>query len=595
MNKSLTTLILSTTLTAAALAQTPRAVEVERHRILYLSREYLRHSHYIQGKQGDFIVAWGWRILQFPLNSGKFKEVVPEDPKFRFSNGSAVVDLNNDGNQELIAGRYLRENHTEHEILWYERPASGDRWVPHHIGATPGPKLEMPHDLLWYSNPAAKLEGVVLTIGRAQLYLFEKPGDPKQPWKRHDLGRLPDPPQSGMRIVDMNRDGRPDIVTGMFWLECPPDPRAAGWTPHRYGEWDRQKKPWGGMNKHAIGDFDGDGELEMVVNESENEDSRVAVFKRNSKNPGGLWEATLLDTGLYCPHTLEAADLNEDGRLDFLMAEMDAGGWQFPVTATPRVWAYLNRGGLKFERLLLSGNWGVHEGKIAPKRYDGRLLFYGNSTTQPWYDGMVTNLSTWTIQPVRRWKTAFEDPLSRPPAKGWSWIREKAGAWKAGADGLALQTLPGTLWAKTNTAENVLVRPMPAARGVTTEVTVTATMAEISEQAGLIWYAGDDNYIKLVKEQKETAYAILAREEEGAARTYGRIPVVGPEVRLRLSQSNGRVWADAWMPEFGVWQFVGECAPLAASGLRAGFFTHGAPAGSSRWARFQGFRLAVEE
>lgn len=579
---------------AAPAAEAPRPVAVERHRVLYLSREYLRHSQYLEGKTRDSIATWGWRVLEFPLNSGKFKEVVPEDPRYRFSNGSAVADLDGDANQDLIVGRYLRDNHTGHEILWYERTANAERWTPHEIGRTPGPKLEMPHDLLWYANAAARFEGIVLAIGRADLYLFEKPADPKQPWRRHDLGRLPDPPQSGMRVVDMNRDGRPDILTGMFWLECPADPRTPGWKPHRYGEWDRQKKPWGGMNKHAVGDFDGDGGLEIVANESENEDSRVAVFRRDPAQPDGPWKATLLDTRLYCPHTLEAADLNEDGKLDFLMAEMDAGGWQFPLTAKPRVWAYLNRGGLRFERVLLAEGWGVHEGKIAPKRYDGRLLFYGNSTTQPWYDGMATNLSTWTLEPVRRWKTAFEDTFTRAPGKGWTWVRERPGEWKVSPAGLHLRVLPGTLWAGDNTAGNLLLRALPPGE-VAVEVSLEAAPAALSEQAGLIWYAGDDDYIKLVQEYKDRPYAILAREEKGKARTYGRVALHGAAVRLRLTRAGGRVTAEAMMPEMGVWQFVGECAPLEDAGGRAGVFTHVSPGTSPRWAGFTSFRISIEE
>jgi len=386
----------------AACGQQVSPVKVERHRILYLSREYLRHSQYLEGKTADRIVAWGWRILEWPIDSAKYKEVVPENPRYRFSNGSAVMDLDGDGNQELIVGRYERENWKQHEILWYERPAGRDQWVEHLIAALPGEKKEMPHDLVWYSNPSAKLEGIILTIGRVDLYLLEKPSDPKTPWKRFELGRLPDPPQSGMRIADMNADGRPDIVTGMHWLECPGEPRTGEWKRHRYGDWDRQHRPWGGMNKHGIADFDGDGKIEIVVDEAESPEAKVAVFKRDPANPDGLWKVTPIDGGLYCPHSLEVADLNEDGRPDFIAGEMDAGGWQFPLIPNPRLYAYLNQGGLKFTRSILSQGWGIHEGKFAPKRYRGRLMFFGNSTTQPWFDGMITNLSTWTIEPLPR-------------------------------------------------------------------------------------------------------------------------------------------------------------------------------------------------
>ena len=376
----------------AAFAQTrpvesTRSVEVERQRVLYLSREYLRHAQYLEGKDQDVIVAWGWRVLQWPLDSGKYTEVVPEDPKYRFANGALAWDVDGDGNQELIVGRHLREGLKEFQVVWYERVPGRDHWVQHEIGTLPALGDDM-HDMVKFVDPKSGVQGVIVSSGRSALYLFEKPKDPKQPWQRYDIVKLADPPQSGMRVADINGDGRPDIVTGMYWLECPADPRTGEWKAHRYGDWDMRLKPWGSMNKHGIADFDGDGELEIVVDEAENEGSRVGIFKRDPKNPNSLWKWSLIDTDLYCPHTLEVADLNGDGMPDFLIGEMDAGGWQFPYNPKPRLIAYLNQGGGKFQKVVLAEGLGTHEGKFAPKPFHGRMLFYANSTIQPGFDGI---------------------------------------------------------------------------------------------------------------------------------------------------------------------------------------------------------------
>lgn len=196
-----------------------------------------------------------------------------------------------------------------------------------------------------------------------------------------------------MRIGDTNDDGRPDIVSGMFWIECPCDPRNGSWKMHRYGDWDKKHK-WGGMNKHGLGDFDGDGMLEIVVNEAENDGSGLAIFKRNPKNLNGLWKSKMIDSGLYCPHNLEATDLNEDGQLDFIVGEMNAGGWHFPLNPNPKIYAQIKQGDLQFTRIVLSEGWGVHEAEIAPKRFQGKILFYENATVQPWLGGQVTHLSS---------------------------------------------------------------------------------------------------------------------------------------------------------------------------------------------------------
>lgn len=378
-----------------------KSVRVERQRILFYSKEYLRHSQYLQGRDHDTIAAWGWRILEWGLDSTRYEERVPEDPKYRFSNGACAMDVNGDGEDELIIGRYERENWPGHEILWYERPSNRKTWIAHQIGIIHAPGKEMPHDIACLSVPlpgGKVFTGIFLTIDREDIYLFERPADPKKPWPRYDLGKLPSRQQSGMVVADINRDGRPDVVTGMYWLECPPDPRIGPWKAHRFGDWDKTNPPWGGMNKHGVADFNNDGSLDIVVDEAEIPGARLAIFTRDPKHPDHLWTSKEIDTGLYCPHTMAVADLNGDGRPDIVVGEMSAGGWEVPMNPYPRIYAYINQGNLTFRRIVLSDGFGIHEGKIAPQLFEGKILLYGNSTSQTWFDGQTTHLSTWTLE-----------------------------------------------------------------------------------------------------------------------------------------------------------------------------------------------------
>jgi regulation of enolase protein 1 (concanavalin A-like superfamily) len=351
------------------------------------------------------------------------------------------------------------------------------------------------------------------------------------------------------------------------------------------------------MNKHGIADFDGDGELEIVVDEAENEGSRVGIFKRDPKNPNSLWKWSLIDTDLYCPHTLEVADLNGDGMPDFLIGEMDAGGWQFPYNPKPRLIAYLNQGGGKFQKVVLAEGLGTHEGKFAPKPFHGRMLFYANSTIQPGFDGMITNLTTWTIQPAGQpvEQVLFQDGFAGKIGKGWSWVREQADAWKAGENGLTMRTLPGALWGETNTARNLLLRPAPEEGDFAAEVTVSIRGALDGEQAGLLWYGDDDDYIKLVNEFKGgQPFLILVREEKDKGQEIGRIPAPDGAVTLRLISHAGWIRAQARTRGSDSWQTVDECPDLMVGTKRVGVFTV-VSGQTNRSARFQNFRLLREK
>src|SRR5205085_3605920 len=94
---------------------------------------------------------------------------------------------------------------------------------------------------------------------------------------------------------------------------------------------------WGGMVKHALADIDGDGRPEIVGAEAEIPNARLGVFRRDPEKPEGLWEYQEIVKGLYCPHSLLAADVDRDGRLDLIVGEMTAGGWDFPLNPVPKI------------------------------------------------------------------------------------------------------------------------------------------------------------------------------------------------------------------------------------------------------------------
>ena len=185
----------------------------------------------------------------------------------------------------------------------------------------------------------------------------------------------------------------------------------------------------------------------------------------------------------------------------------------------------------------------------------------------------------------------FEDRFDGKLADGWSWVREDKGDWRVEGGALRIRATPGNLWEKENTARNILLRPPPKdARSFVAEVTVAHGPVTFGEQAGLVWYADDDNYVKLVKEFYDgKTWVVLAAETAGKA-AYKESPCAGETVTLRLSAFEDKVTGEFKLPDADRWTPIGPL-PFKAARAKIGLNAHHAPAGAQRWAVFKRLTL----
>lgn len=230
--------------------------------------------------------------------------------------GKVLADLDGDGRLELIA--YSNETGADRRHL-YVFDAGGNR-IRHWILGQCEPDRDTPKMLPAIANLDADRDLEIVAVRDCQELAAFDLAQPDEPlWTNRIAGHLIGSPV----VADLNGDGRNEIIF------CSHDPQPSGRTGDRGGVHvlDQGGKSWAGwpvLTEHslagtpALADFDGDGQLEIVV---------------------ANWEARLL-------HLLRATGFEADGwpvelsgsttlRTNPVLGDVDGDGRPDVVVVTP--------------------------------------------------------------------------------------------------------------------------------------------------------------------------------------------------------------------------------------------------------------------
>ncbi len=303
----------------------------------------------IGGKLGDVNLFWyenpGWK-----------RHSIAVAPNLEA--GGWVADIAGNGRPDIVAGQ--SGGALSKELYWFECPEDPTRpWVKHLIVD----RYKKYHDQIVADiNGDGKPEVIFISQKAGVLCICEIPPDPRvSPWPEQYIHVAAEGifDVEGLAVVDIDGDGRLEIVTGMHIFHAQGDPLNEPWRIETYaGDYT--------MARVAVADLDGDGKLDIVLAEGESNPARLAW------QSGSDGVKRLLRDDLFHPHSLCIGDFDGDGRPDIFVGEMG-----LDKNPDPKLLLYLNQGGGQFRETIIHRGLSTHEAKIADMTGDGRLDIVG--------------------------------------------------------------------------------------------------------------------------------------------------------------------------------------------------------------------------
>ena len=306
----------------------------------------------------DLLVAGTAGTIVWYENPGLTRHVVTATGG-RWSTDAEVADIDQDGDNDIVVSDWYQNN----RIVWFENSGIGKSWTMHIIGQPRAHDIEL-GDL----DRDGDLDIVTRTQGGNGNKIQIWRQDSGISWTRR-ASPVSCPSGEGLSCADIDRDGDPDIVIAQRWYETPSDIINGKFAEHIYStSWTHRAviAKTGDMNK--------DKKIDIVLTPSESKGGsyRTSWFEAPADPKKRNWVEHIIDNGIETvTHALGVGDMDGDGDLDVLTAEMHQG-------ADPdEVRVYINKGkGLSWKKQVVATT-GSHNMRLVDLGGDGDLDIFG--------------------------------------------------------------------------------------------------------------------------------------------------------------------------------------------------------------------------
>jgi hypothetical protein len=293
-----------------------------------------------------------------------WEKTIIATPTYEFTTDGALEDLDHDGDLDII----VPDGNAVNNLVWFKNPLptgnpqNGYEWSRMVIGSIDGwgkDVLIADFDQNGYLDVATRHSTAAMIFFQISAGTWSK-----MTFSGVNVGT------EGMAKGDIDQNGTQDLVLQGVWLKNPGSSSArtgTQWHQYTIGSADPDFKA-------LVVDLNQDGKMDVLFSSSENT-AAVDWWTPTTTDPTGTWTRHNILPSLEKAHTLQAADMDLDGDLDIILAQMH-------TSVLKEIMILVNQDGQATSWVKqVIGTQGLHNSVVADIGGDGDYDIFGANWT----------------------------------------------------------------------------------------------------------------------------------------------------------------------------------------------------------------------